>query len=231
MTRETPLVERRLYTYPEVDRILNLAAGTAQRWINGYSRLDRRYPPVVRNVRQNTSRVNWGEFIETYYLSRFRDSGIPLQRLRRILLDVRERTESHYLFSDDRILHADPDLLEVIGQIQEEHGFEVFMVVRTGQLRFELDMEARARLRRITYEEGLARALRPRLDIDHVVVHADRFFGKPKLEGTGISPNAVARMVISGTRVEDVAELYDLTPALVDEAGRFTYGNRWMHAA
>ncbi len=232
MAQELPLVERRLYTYPEVDRILDLTAGTAQRWINGYDRRGRAYEPVVRAESEALdSLVNWGEFIETYYLSRFRDEGIPLRRLRRILADIRERTESHYLFSDDRILHADPETLEVVWRIQEEYGVDVFMVVQTGQLRFELDEMAKKRLRRISYEEGIAHALRPRMDIDHVLVYADRFFGKPKIEDTGISPGAVARLVYNGTPVTDVAELYGLAPSLIREAGRFTYGDRWVEAA
>lgn len=67
----------------------------------------------------------------------------------------------------------------------------------------------------------MARALRPRIDLDHVIVYADKFFGKPKLEDTGVSPDAVARLVISGTPIETVSDLYGLEPSIINEAGLF----------
>jgi hypothetical protein len=33
------------YTYRQVDRLLDLSGGTAKRWINGYSRNRKKYPP------------------------------------------------------------------------------------------------------------------------------------------------------------------------------------------
>lgn len=231
VTFDRPLVERLLYTYSDVGRILGLAPGTARRWINGYERRGTEYDPVVRPSPVDTSRVKWGEFIEVYYLSRFRRSGIPLQKLRGILQSVRERTDSHYLFADDSVLYADPAELEVIYELQMAEGVSTFLVKRTGQLRFELYPDAKQRLERITYEGGVAKALRPRMDLDHVVVYADKFFGKPKIEETGISPDAVGRLVMSGTPVETVSDLYDLDPSIIDEAGRFSYGDRWRIAA
>lgn len=231
MPEDQALVERKLYSYPEVDRILGLAGGTAHRWINGYERRGVEYDPVVRAEPTGTSRVKWGEFIEVYYLARFRASGIPLQKLRAILASVRERTESHYLFADDRVLYADPETLEIIYELQLEKGVSTFLVKRTGQLQFELYADARKRLERITYEAGVAKALRPRIDLDHVVVYADRFFGKPKIEDSGVSPDAVARLVRSGTPIKTVSELYGLDESLINEAGVFTYGDRWKVAA
>ena len=228
---EHPLLDRELYAYPEIDRILDLGAGTARRWINGYRSAGAAYSPVVRKEPLEADRATWGEFIEVYYLSRFRDSGIPLQRLRRTLEAVRERTEYHYVFGDDKVLYADSAELEVIYEIQESEGFSTFLVKRTGQTKFALFVEAKQRLERITYEEGVARALKPRLDLDHVVVHADRFFGKPKIDDTGISPDAVARLVWGGTPVDTVSDLYGLPPSTIDEAGRFVYGNSWQFAA
>ena len=232
MLREpADLTDRLLYTYPEVDRILDLGAGTARRWIDGYDRAGVAYDPVVRSRSTEAPLVTWGEFIEVYYLARFRRSGIPLQRLRATLHAARVRTGSHYLFAHDEVLYADPERLEVIHEIQEEYEFPTFLVVRTGQLELAIDPDARQRLERITYDQGVAIALRPRLDIDHVVVQAGRFFGKPRIVDTGISPGAVARLVRSGTPLEVVSELYDLQPSIIDEAGRFTYGDGWASAA
>ena len=226
------LMERTLYSYSDVDRILGLTPGSSRRWLNGYHVGNKEYPPVVRPQPEATDRVRWGEFIEVYYLARFRASGIPLQRLRATLESVRERTGDHYLFVHDKVLYAEPDLLEVIYQAQVETGVLTFLVKRTGQTMLTLFPDARERLIRINYaENGLARAVKPRMDLDHVVVAVDRFFGKPKIEDTGISPEAVAGLVRNGTPIEVVADLYDLGTAIINEAGRFSYGDRWVSAA
>ena len=73
MDRENSILERVLYTYSDVDRILGLGQGTARRWINGYRMEGTAYAPVVRDTPQDTTLVTWGEFVEVYYLSRFRD--------------------------------------------------------------------------------------------------------------------------------------------------------------
>jgi hypothetical protein len=41
------MLERPLYGYSDVDRLLGLSAGTARRWIDGYKRR-KEYPPIVR---------------------------------------------------------------------------------------------------------------------------------------------------------------------------------------
>ena len=54
MSYQNPVgLERELYTFPEVDRILGLTPGTGQRWINGYERRGTWYDPVVRTRSQD----------------------------------------------------------------------------------------------------------------------------------------------------------------------------------
>lgn len=223
------LTDRSLYTYPDVDRILGATLGTTARWVNGYGRGGVFYPPVVRRE-PTDGLVTWGEFIEVFYLYRFRGAGISLQKLRRTLHAVRDRFGSHYLFSHDDVLFADQERLEVVEMIQDRFGFESFLVKRTGQMELVLLPEAARRLARITYEEGTATALRPRLDIDSIEVAGDRFFGKPRIVGTGISPQALADLVHFGTHVSTVIEEYGVTAAVVNDAGRFVYGDRWARS-
>lgn len=42
------MLDRPVYNYAETDRLLRLTPGTARRWVDGYERAGRRYPPVVR---------------------------------------------------------------------------------------------------------------------------------------------------------------------------------------
>ena len=220
------VVDRPLYTYPDVDRILGATPGTAARWVNGYKRRGTSYLPVVR-PEPSDGLVTWGEFIEVYYLYRFRGAKIPLQKLRHTLHGVRDRLDSHYLFSHDDVLYADQDRLEVIEQVQNGSGVGSFLVKRTGQTELTLHPEAKSRLERITYKEGTATALLPRPGIESIEVAGDRFFGKPRVSGRGIAPQALADLVWFGTPAATVIDQYGVTREVINDTGRFVYGDRW----
>ena len=173
----TPVTERKLYTYLTVDHILGLHPGTAQRWINGYSRRGKFYKPIVRELSLNTEVATWGEFVETYYLARFRHHGVPTNKQRQTMQAVKERTGRRYLFAEDPDpLFADATLKEVIVQVQDDTGFPEFLVKRTRQGLLLVD-DAAERLKRISYNvSGFAESLLPRMNIDSVYVAGDRFF-------------------------------------------------------
>ena len=48
MGKVVDLLNRPTYGLAQVDRLLGLPGGTARRWIDGYERAGKRYPPVVR---------------------------------------------------------------------------------------------------------------------------------------------------------------------------------------
>ena len=225
--------DRKLYDFPDVDHILGLTHGTAQRWVNGYERRGVHYPPVVRErAISPESLVTWGEFVEVFYLARFRDDGIPLRRLRRILMSVRERTGVHYLFGHDKTgLKSNARIREIILEVQQKEGFPTFLVKRTGQGMLHLWDEAEERLSKIEFRQGVAVGLQPRLELPNIFVRGEEFFGKPKIKGTGISPIALAAPVISGTPKKHVAESYGVRVSVVNEAGKFEFGRRWAFAA
>jgi hypothetical protein len=59
------VLERRVYVMHDVDFYLGLQSGTARRWIDGYIRGGRSYPPVIREDRARDETVARGEFVET----------------------------------------------------------------------------------------------------------------------------------------------------------------------
>ncbi len=231
---EATVLDRRLYGYSEVDRILDLPYGTARRWIDGYSRRGHQYDPVVREEPLGPEVLTtWGEFIETYFLARLRSHvrPIPMQRIRSAVLRLRRETGLNYVFAHERVLHADRDLLQLFRVVQEEEGVDDLMVevLTTGQL--ALFPEARERLERIEFAHGIAVRVPPRVDIDSIVVAGDANFGRPTIAGTDITPSAVAELVQAGDSIDHIAELYELSKPQVHDAGRFTYGDSWRIAA
>jgi len=92
-----PMLERPVYTYREVDRLLGLNQDTAKRWINGYRRGGRSYAPIVREQPLHTRWVTWGEFIETRLLSEYRDlDQIKIGKMRAVIAQLRERYDRRY---------------------------------------------------------------------------------------------------------------------------------------
>jgi hypothetical protein len=77
------LQDRPVYGFGQVDHILGLKAGTSARWIDGYQRTGKSYPPVIRPERTGDEIVTWGEFIEARLLAQYRDEGVLSPRCAR----------------------------------------------------------------------------------------------------------------------------------------------------
>jgi hypothetical protein len=114
------LLDRRIYSLSDVDRLLVLPPGTARRWIDGYDRGGVHYPPVVRAERTRDEDVSWGEFVETRLLAEFRARGASMHRLRPAVVRLREE------FGAYPLAHARPFLdvegRELVHHVQREVG-------------------------------------------------------------------------------------------------------------
>src|SRR5437762_918632 len=114
-------LDRPLYSGAQVDDLLGLAPGTARRWIDGYVRDGRPYPPVVRPRTTGNDLVTWGEFIETGLLAQYRDLNVPLQRLRPVVQTLRKELGVAY-----PLAHARPwvNQRDLVLEAQELAGVE-----------------------------------------------------------------------------------------------------------
>lgn len=59
------LLDRAIYSYSDVDRLVGLHAGTAKRWLEGYTRGAKFYDPVLREEPTGSDSVTWGEMVES----------------------------------------------------------------------------------------------------------------------------------------------------------------------
>ena len=130
-----PMLERPVYTYREVDRLLGLNQDTAKRWINDYRRGGHSYAPIVREQPLHTRWVTWGEFIETRLLSEYRDlDQIKIGKMRAVIAQLRERYDRRYPLAYSRPFVRARDR-EIIARAQDESGLEdeFWFVVRADQ--------------------------------------------------------------------------------------------------
>ena len=213
-----PLLDRAIYSYADVDRLVGLHSGTARRWLEGYERAGRFYDPVLRPEPTDSDAVTWGEMVEARLLAEFRNRDVPVQRMRPAVVQLRKE------FGPYPLAHAHPFLdvegRELVRLVQEQVGLErqlQLVVVRNGQL---VLAEVAERFRSaVEYDGGVAERLKPDLRTPDVVMDPRRAFGQPAVRN--VRTDSLAEDYRAGTSREELAELYDLTPGQIDAAIRF----------
>lgn len=222
----SPVSEWPTYTYPQVDKLLTLTAGTAKRWINGYERGGRAYPPIVRPESARTAWVTWGEFLEARLMANYRDiDNVPVQHIRTAVARLRERTgDRHPLTKWSTFIKATGRelLFEVQDPPEEAGSFRFTERLADGQLLLlpwvqefvdsVVDDEVR--------DDDIT-AIRPDVAFPDIVCIARRRGGRPTVRGRNVLARTVADLVLAGEQVDDVADWYSITPDQVDQARRY----------
>lgn len=219
------LLERPMYGLPQVDRILGLRGGTARRWINGYARGGRSYPPVIRQESTDDEIATWGEFVETRLLAEYREAGVPLLRMRPAIEALREELDTPYPLASARTWLG-VNGRELVRRVQEKVDLDrhlALVVVRTGQEILEWSKPADDFRRSLEWtgadDSAQPRLLHPVQGIDDVVVDPLRGFGEPVVRG--VRTEIIAELVRAGDSPQAIAELYELPRATVDAAVRY----------
>lgn len=212
------MLDRAIYSYPDVDRLVGLRSGTAKRWLEGYARGPKFYDPVLRERPTGSDSVTWGEMVEARLLAEFRSRQVPVERLRPAIVLLRNE------FGRYPLAHARP-LLDVEGRelvraVQERVGVQralQLVIVRSGQL--VLADPAERFHSAVEYDGDVVARLKPDLRTPDVVMDPQKAFGQPAIRG--VRTESLAEDYRAGTGRDDLADLYDLTPEQVDEALRF----------
>jgi len=222
MQDPTELLERPTYGIPEVDDLLRLTPGTARRWIDGYQRGDRSYPPVVRTEPTGREIVTWGEFVEARLLAEYREAGVPLQRLRPAVLRLRYEFGTPY-----PLAHAAPFLdvagRELVRRVQDDVGLASglwLVVVRNAQT--VLAPRSEKFVHSAEYgRDGhqVVERLHPMPDLKEVVFDPLRRSGRPVVRS--VPTEVIAEQLRAGDSLATIAEAYDLRPDQVEAAIRY----------
>jgi uncharacterized protein (DUF433 family)/transposase len=224
MGKVVDLVDRPTYGLAQVDRLLGLPAGTARRWIDGYERAGKQYPPVVRESSTGDEIATWGEFVETRLLSEYRNAGVPLIRMRPAVEALRQELKVRYPLASARTwLRAEGR--ELVRVVQEKVGLDphlALVVVDSGQMlcwsaeadsfRSAIDWSGKG-------DDAEPRRLRPVAGIDDVVVDPLRSFGEPVVRS--VRTEIIAELIQAGESQDAIAEIYELPRSSVEAALRY----------
>jgi uncharacterized protein (DUF433 family) len=214
------LLDRPVYGTAQVDRILGLRSGTAGRWIDGYTRSGKRYPPVVREESTGSDIVTWGEFSETRLLSEYRGLGAQMIRMRPAVERLREELGVRYPLAHEAPW-IEPMGRELVRRIQDEVklGRDLQMVViRNDQL--VLSLPAEHYVKSIDFAgTDIAQRIRPALELPDVWFDPLRQFGEPVVRSV---PTAIiAEQYRAGDTIGLIAEAYSLSEDEVEQAIRY----------
>lgn len=212
------LLDRAIYSYADVDRLVGVRSGTSRRWLEGYVRGGRVYEPILREERTGDESVTWGEMVEARLLAEFRSKDIPVQRMRPAVVRLREEFGRYPLARARPLL--DVEGRELVRVVQDEVGLVrplQLVVVRSGQVMLTAATERFHAA--VEYESGVASRLRPDPRTPEVRMDPARSFGQPAIRS--VRTETLAEDYRAGAGREEIAELYDLTSQQVDEAIRF----------
>jgi len=215
------MLDREMYVFAQVDRLLDIASGTAKRWIDGYERRSQRYEPLVRPERTGSDIVTWGEFVETRLIAEYRKWGVKVARMRPAIMALREKFGTSY-----PLAKAEPFLStegrELVMRVQGETGLRpsLCFVVRNQQSLLDLSMEVQRFQQDADYADtSEVRRLRL-LGTSTVVMDPEYGFGEPTIKGRRLQVSAIAEALATGERREDIKELWGITDEMVDDALR-----------
>jgi uncharacterized protein (DUF433 family) len=227
MSNVIDLLSRPVYGLSQVDALLGLSPGTARRWIDGYERAGRSYPPVVREVSTGDDAVKWGEFVETRLLAQYRDAGVPMIRMRPAIEALRGELQTQYPLASARTW-LDVDGRDLVWRVQHQVGLErplALVVARTGQTVLDWTPPADAFRRSIEWTSNgdvpQPRLVHPDVDLDRVQIDPLRGFGEPVVRN--VRTEIIVELFRAGESPEGIAEAYELDHQTVLQALRYEF--------
>ena len=210
VTAQTPsILERPVYGVAEAAGVLGLRSDRARAWLDGYERSGVRYAPVIREESTGADVVTWGEFVELGYLREYRRSGVPLQRLRPVIDELRRAFGTPYPLAMARPFVLDREL---VLEVQERNDLPsaIAIVIRSGQQVMLSDVASRF-VRKAVFDPAGAQdvtRLHPAGPASPVVIDPRVRFGRPNVKG--VATERGWELFDAGESVEQIGSGYDL---------------------
>ena len=211
--QEVSILERPVYGVAEAASLLGLRPDRARAWLDGYERQGVNYAPVIRLQPTGADIVTWGEFVELGYLREYRRKGVPLQRLRPVIDDLRGEFGTPYPLAT-----AQPYIYgkELVLELQEKNDLprSIAIVITTGQT-IALADEAARFFKKVEFDppdEGEVRRLHPAGLASPVVIDPLVRFGQPSVKG--VATERLWELFDAGEAIRDIANGYDMPTEL-----------------
>ncbi len=211
------ILERPVYGVVEAAGLLGLRPDRTRAWLDGYERRGTSYPPVIRIEPTGNDIITWGEFVELGYLREYRRKGVPLQRLRPVIDELRHEFATPYpLATGKPYIYGK----ELVLELQEKNDIprSIAIVVSSGQT-IAFANEATRFLKKVEFDppdDGDVHRLYPAGRASPVVIDPLRSFGRPAVQG--VATERLWELFDAGESLEGIADPYELSTELVRAA-------------
>lgn len=202
------VLERELYTEAEAARLLRLPPSTLHYWLEGGTRRDTTYLPVLRPEPRGVRTVTWAEFVEAGLLRQYRrDLRVPMPELRQFIGILRDQLGVPSPLATFRPWSVEKRLvIEAQDRAGLPHDLWVYAPV-DGQL--VLLPPGQQFLDRVEWSDDIAVRWRPDPGIGSpVVIDPDLRFGRPSVRG--ISTEVLWEYSEDGYTEGEIAESFAL---------------------
>jgi len=209
VTTAPSILARPVYGVTEAASLLGLRSDRARAWLDGYERSGVDYAPVIREQHTGRGPRDVGRVRGARMPARYRRKGVPLQRLRPVIDELRREFHTPYPLATARPYVYDREL---VLDVQERDGLptQIAIVVRSGQ-EILLAEGARQFLRKVEFDPGEHCAilrLFPAGPSSPVLIDPLVRFGRPSV--SGVSTERLWELADAGETIEEIASGYDL---------------------
>ena len=207
MTTTTTL-DREMFAEAEAARLLRVPQGTLHYWLDGGTRGDKEYSPIIRIEPTNSRVVTWAEFVEAGLIRSYRQRRVPMAELRSFIDELRSAVGVPYPLAHHRPCISGRTLV-IEAQAQAGLAGE-FCLVATANGQLLLTSPAREFVERVTWEGDTAAGWRPHDDPKSpVLMRPDIRFGQPQV--SGISTEIIWEHDQGGEDNYEIADAFDLS--------------------
>ncbi len=216
---------RPLYTVAQASRYVGMPPSTLATWAKGYTK---RFPdrpmvsqgPVVTSVPASTPAgptIPFIGLVEATVVQAFRQTGLPLQRVRRALQVLADQGELAHALASERLYTDGAQVLYDYASESGDQMLRLLTVVDSGQRVFhEVIVDY---LRRITFDDTWATGLvLPVTEHDVLRVTPAVASGDPIFLRGGAPLSAVLSRARAGESVASIAADYEVPRSDVEEA-------------
>jgi uncharacterized protein (DUF433 family) len=205
----TTVLDREMYTEARAARLLRVAPATLHYWLEGGTRRNRTYKPVIREEATGSRTVTWAEFVEAGLLRQYRRRHkVPMGELRSFIDRLRDRMGGPY-----PLAHYQPYIgdLRLIFEAQREAKLDADLaLVAEVSGQYVLTTPSQEFFERVRWEGDIAVGWRPDANGDSpVFIDPEIRSGRPSVGG--ISTEILLEQAEAGQDHRDLADTYGLT--------------------
>lgn len=216
---------RRLYSVAEAARLVGMYPSTLATWAHGYERQPINRPsvkqgPVITaldSLAGDSRSIPFIGLVEASVVQAFRQTGLPMQRIRRALEVLTEQDELTHALASRQLYSDGAEVLYDYARTSDDKQLGLLTIVQSGQRVFH-DVIVQY-LQRISFEDTWASELilpvtqRPLLRVVPTIESGDPIF----VHG-GAPLSAVRTRFLAGEPIKSIAQDYGVPSDEIEEA-------------